>query len=344
MLLALGLMAKAMLVTVPVVFCCWTIGRWGDLAGLLVGCRQAHGRSTPLTADRRTNLETAATWCVWDAPYRSCRPKAFGRSLSKNCRWPCWRAGLPGDVGYASQGAGRARVAPLDRMTGALTALLAYLVQFFAPLDLAVFYPVPAAGNPTWKVILAVLVLAAITAAATRWRKQSPYLFVGWCWYLVMLLPVLGLVPISWHGMADRYTYLPSIGLSLALAWGLARLATSAADRRWALGGAGVAIVLLSALSVRQAGYWRDDLTLWSHSLAVTEDNPMAEIALAEAYHRDDQTEEAIEHYRRATRWPVGPSVRNALVRYCCEPASSMKPSTRCARPATWIRKARADS
>ncbi len=107
------------------------------------------------------------------------------------------------------------------RIGNAAVSCVTYVVQFFYPADLAACYPVQSAGPPPWQVAGAIAVLVAISAAAVIWRRQCPYVFVGWFWLLGMLSPVLGFVQVSDHSMADRYMYLPSIGLLIIAAWGL---------------------------------------------------------------------------------------------------------------------------
>ena len=119
-----------------------------------------------------------------------------------------------------------------DRACGAIVSPVTYLFQFFYPVDLATFYPYPAAGYPAPALIGAAAVLAAATVAAVVWRCRYPYLLVGWFWFLGMLIPVLGLVTVADHAMADRYMYLPSIGLTIALVWGAARLVAGASQGR----------------------------------------------------------------------------------------------------------------
>ncbi len=133
------------------------------------------------------------------------------------------------------------------------------------------------------------------------WRRRCPYIFVGWFWYLGMLTPVLGIVQIAAHAMADRYMYLPGIGLYIALAWGAARLAAGSAEGRWTVGTCAVlAIAVLVACATWQTSVWRDDETLWRHALACTTDNGEAELGLADAFNRQGRRDEAIVYYRRA--------------------------------------------
>jgi tetratricopeptide (TPR) repeat protein len=188
-----------------------------------------------------------------------------------------------------------------ERIGNAAISCVTYIVQFFYPVDLAAFYPFPLGGPPAWKVAGAVAILAVISAAAVVGRRRYPYFFVGWFWYLGMLSPVLGVVNVSDHAMADRYMYLPGIGLYIALAWGAARLAGDSLAGRWVLGTcAGLAVAVLVAGAAWQTSFWRDDEALWMHALACTTDNEKAEFCAANALAHRGHPEEAIVHYRRA--------------------------------------------
>ena len=195
-----------------------------------------------------------------------------------------------------------------------MIALVQYLWQFVYPVDLAPYYPFPSGGYPTWQVVAAALLLVGISEVAILSRRAGRICRSAGFWYVGMLSPVLGLIPVSQHALADRYMYLPGIGLYVALAWTLARLAGEVSQRRWAVGGAtALALVALVVLSWRQTTYWGDDVDLWTHALAVTEDNGKAEKALGDAPASRDQLDEAIEHYRRATKWPPDAELCNNL-------------------------------
>jgi tetratricopeptide (TPR) repeat protein len=167
------------------------------------------------------------------------------------------------------------------------------------PEGLAVFYPYWHEGLPTWEVALAGVVVAGLCAVAIVRRRKEPWLLVGWCWYLVMLLPVLGIIQVGDQAHADRYTYLPQIGIYLALAWLVAEWQIS----RAALGAlmAGV-IGVLMVCAWRQAGYWRNSETLWSHTLACTTNNDTAENNLGTDLLAAGKVDDAITHFRNALR------------------------------------------
>lgn len=170
------------------------------------------------------------------------------------------------------------------RVTNALAAVLIYIGQMFWPADLALGYGHPG-KSPVWQVAACAAGLIAITLGVVAARKRRPYLSVGWFWYLVMLLPVIGLVQVGGQSHADRYTYLPQIGLYIAITWLLLDLARSWRVPRAAF--ATAAVVVLGALSVcaaNQVSYWHDTERLWRHALAVTKHNDIAHLALGQFY------------------------------------------------------------
>jgi len=137
--------------------------------------------------------------------------------------------------------------------------------------------------------------LIAVTLGAFALRKRSPYLIVGWCWYLIMLLPVIGLVQVGGQAHADRYTYLPQIGLYLAVTWGIVDLLKSWPYRRPILGAASVIIIGVFAFcAAAQASYWRDSEKLWRHTLAVTSENDVAHLALGQLFLDQKRLDDAI--------------------------------------------------
>ena len=169
-------------------------------------------------------------------------------------------------------------VVPLSaRISNAPVSYVAYLGQFFYPAGLAVFYPHPGPGLPLWKPIASLVALTAISIAVLAWRRRCPAVLVGWFWYLGMLVPVIGLVQVGAQAMADRYTYLPQIGLCIALSWGTMHVVRSW-PYRGRVCGAGSALVLaiLMACAWRQTTFWRNSETLWTHTVECTSRNAMA--------------------------------------------------------------------
>jgi tetratricopeptide (TPR) repeat protein len=217
------------------------------------------------------------------------------------------------------------------RLGNAFASYLIYIWQMIWPVNLGVFYPYPQNALPIWQPIVAASILLAITIVVLKLRKSHPYIVVGWFWYLAMLLPVIGLIQVNLQSHADRYTYLPQIGLYLIIAWGVADLVKtpnaqrpplnvefrgshstfdvqrlprpSSAKAGWVLGVCCVAIVMTLAVAARgQVSYWRDSETLWTHTIAVTKDNYFAHASLADLLMRRGRVNEAIEHSEEALR------------------------------------------
>lgn len=189
------------------------------------------------------------------------------------------------------------------RMSNAIVSCVAYLWQMVWPASLAVFYPLPRGGPPLWQTFLALVLLGGISAAVFLLRRKQPYLLVGWCWYLGMLVPVIGLVQVGGQARADRYTYLPQIGLYLMISWGLAALLVGWRYRRQILAAlAGVVLAALIWQSEVQTTYWRQNESLWRHTLAVTSDTEVAHNALGQDLLRQGRRDEAIEHFQTALR------------------------------------------
>jgi protein O-mannosyl-transferase len=185
------------------------------------------------------------------------------------------------------------------RLGNALAACMVYPGQMIWPAGLAVFYPFPHNGLPAWEVALAGTLLAGLSAFAWGRRRAQPWLLVGWLWYLVMLLPVLGVIQVGLQAHADRYTYLPGIGLALAVTW----LAAEWQVSRVALGGlmAGVLAVLM-VCAWQQTSYWQNGETLWTHALGCTTDNYIARDNLAEVLLQKGKVDEAITQFQEVLR------------------------------------------
>lgn len=191
----------------------------------------------------------------------------------------------------------------LERAENALLTIWVYLRQMFWPTDLAVFYPYPKEDLSLWLVFFSSLLLVVVTVAALRVRKRFPYLSVGWLWYLGMLVPVIGLVQVGWQAHADRYTYLPQIGVYLLLVWGVADLTAKWRRRETVVGSVtAFAIVALMLVTWKQVGYWSSAISLWRHTLAVTTHNDVAERGLGTALIKLGEIDEAIAHDRTALR------------------------------------------
>jgi len=280
-LFALGLMAKPMLVTLPPLLLLldyWPLGRFGQTRHETAAPRERQaptGRNAGpapfpwrVILDKLPLLALAIAAAVVTILTHSTRPDSLT---------------VP------------------ERLANAAISYVAYLGQLFVPVGLSIFYSHPEAGRPAWQVAAAVALLLAITAAAVLGRRSYPYFFVGWFWYVGMLVPVLGLSSVGAHCRADRYTYLSQIGLYLALVWGAMRLSESWPIRRWVLGiGSALVLVALMACTWRQTGYWQDSKTLWEHALACDPKNVMAHYCLGVALDQTDDTAAAAAQYRQA--------------------------------------------
>jgi Flp pilus assembly protein TadD len=258
-LMVLGLAAKPMLVTLPVVLLlldAWPLGRWGQRAARV-------REKIPLLV-----LAAASGAITLWAQHE-------GRTIGSLESFPL--------------GA---------RVQNAIVSAATYLGKAAWPAGLAVYYPHPGAALPLWKVGAAAAALCAITVLALGARRRFPYLLIGWLWYLVTLLPVIGLVQVGGQARADRYTYVPLTGAFIAVAW-------ASADGAWFRGRRTMvlpwlAVPILIALTRVQVGYWRDSESLFRRALAVTRDNAMAHWSLGSALADAGRLGEAIEQYREA--------------------------------------------
>jgi len=210
---------------------------------------------------------------------------------------------------------GSTQFLPLQwRITNAVFSYFEYVRQMFWPVDLIPFYVHPENRLAPWRLLVAVIVLIALTVVAFVRRRQNPYLIVGWLWYLIMLIPVIGIVQVGLQGHADRYTYLPQIGLDIALVWLIWDLTKSCLSRRSDFAQAepaqriilsGVSAIVLGALSIlswKQTTHWHDTETLWRHTLAVTPDSDVAHAGLGGILFVRGQIDESIDHYESALR------------------------------------------
>jgi protein O-mannosyl-transferase len=282
LLFALGLMAKPMLVTLPAVLLLldyWPISRWPADPTHTTRYRPASLRwllveKLPLVA----LVIPAILVTLWSQPQ--------GATIPTN-------------------------VAPFDRLANVLVSYLQYLRMAFWPVDLAILYPHPDAAPPVWQTVAAGLLLAGLTLGFLWAGRSRRYLAVGWLWFLGTLVPVIGLVQhigMSGSGaLADRYTYVPYIGLFIVPVWAIADICRRESPRIVAAAVlAGAALACCLVLTWRQLNTWRDSETLWRHALAVTEKNGGAHAMLGVALADKGRSGGAVEQFEESLRLDPG--------------------------------------
>ena len=276
-LFALGLMAKPMLVTLPCALLLidfWPLNRF---------C------AAPENSDRRS-LSAHAIWL------RTREKIPFFMLTAVSCI-VTFRA-------QAIEGAVKSLDAiPLGmRLTNALVSYVVYLQKLVWPHPLAIFYPYPS-QYPWWQPLGAFFLLAAGTYLALRTRKRHPFILFGWFWYLGTLVPVIGLVQVGSQAMADRYAYIPALGVFVAITWGAhAFIRQRGIPPAAAATAAGLAILGLGTVTGLQTRHWQNSKTLLQHATRVTQDNYVAHNNLGGAYAQSGQFDIAARHYAEALR------------------------------------------
>jgi tetratricopeptide (TPR) repeat protein len=273
----LGLMAKPQIVTLPFVLLLWDY--WPlQRIGTRSAADGSHAPSTPRTF----------RYLVWE-------------------KLPLFViAAADSVVTMLAQRAGNAvrtvtEVSLSARLGNVFVSYVRYIGKALWPSRLAAMYPRPANSLPAWQVVGAVALLLLISALVLRWRDRR-YLAVGWFWFLGTLVPMIGIITVGEQTMADRYAYLPLIGLFVAIVWTLDAVAS---EHRiavvWRAGVALLVVFILGCLTYRQLSYWHDDEILWRHALNVTEGNYMAHNNLAIALAKQGRSEEAVAQFEAAT-------------------------------------------
>ncbi len=280
-LFALGLMAKPQVITFPFVLLLW------DYWPLQ---RMTFGTNAPLAnggRERGTQIQMSFSQLVWE-------------------KLPLFvLSGISAFLTMSAQRADGNKIAyPLGlRLEFALVSYVQYIGKALWPVRLSPFYPHPD-FVPVWQAIAALLFLALVTVGTIVLRRSRPYLLVGWLFFLGTLVPMLGFAGVGYQGtqgIADRYAYLPFIGLFIMICWAVADWAQQEHLPTALLRAVSAAVLLaLGLIAYRQLGYWRDNVTLWSHALAVTDGNFLAENNLGKALLADGRTEEGVAHFYKA--------------------------------------------
>jgi tetratricopeptide (TPR) repeat protein len=301
-LFVLGLAAKPMVITLPFVLLLldvWPLQRiqeWGKktLPSPLKGGRK---RREQLPATAPENSENA----------HSIRPAPFWRLVAEKLPLLIFCAGSA-VITIVAQRTNSIRTLerfPLGvRLENAIYACADYVWKAFWPMHLAAFYPHPGDTLPIWLLGLAVLFLTAVTLLVWKQGFARRYLVTGWLWFLVTLVPVIGLVQVGDQAMADRYAYIPLIGVFVMLVWGVADWADSKQIHAgWRAAAAVVILAVFSFFTWRQIGYWRSDYDLWSHAMQVSPESPVVEENLSKALAVLGRVDEALPGLERAARF-----------------------------------------
>ena len=310
---ALGLLAKPMLVTLPLVLFLldyWPLGRLK---------REQAKPATPVTSSATPERQRKKRR---QQPQEALKPSRSKEGIQWNLVLPLVYEKMPLLVlsaassmitFYAQQKGGAvASISALpmsQRAANAIVSYAAYLWKMCWPSGLAVFYPIE-----TWSaaaVLASTLFILALTVAALRWSGRYPYFLVGWLWYLVTLLPVIGIIKVGDAAMADRYTYVTLIGPFIALAWGAFDLSQSLRIPKAALSAASVLVIgAFTLLTYIQIGQWTDSMTLFRHTVNVTSRNFVAHNGLALEYIQEKRYGEALPHLQAALEInPLSPEV-----------------------------------
>ena len=187
------------------------------------------------------------------------------------------------------------------RVINAVVSCTSYLKKTFLPIDLAIYYPF-ISSFPLWQILGSFLLLIVITVFAVYYFKKMPFLSVGWFWYLGTLVPVSGLIPVG-APMADHYTYLPSIGIAMMLAWGIPAPIKNKNIRKIILFPTAIVVLfIIMILTWQQCSYWKNSISLFSHALQVTKNNYLAFTNRGDAYHAIGNYQQAVDDYSEAVR------------------------------------------
>ncbi len=295
-LFALGLMAKPQVITFPFVLLLWDYWPLERFAM----------RHAPFARRQNRSIETSGEEPIANSEKRSsfAAPHSLVALIVEKI--PLFAiAAASAVLTMLAQSSGNAVLSlgavPLSiRLSNAIVSYIRYLGKAFWPVNLAPMYPHPGGSLHAWQVYGALFILVALTMWTVEQRRRR-YLAVGWLWFLGTLIPMIGLVQVGRQAMADRYAYLPLLGIFIMVCWGIADLAAAKHLPAALLPAASVVLVLtLSLMARRQIGFWADNLALWAHTIDVTPPNYIAEDNYAGILLQRGRSEEAIVHYRRA--------------------------------------------
>jgi len=277
-LFALGLMAKPQVVTLPAVFLLWDY--WPLRRMFASEPEAAVGTSVADTMPPRKFW-----WLVWEKV-----PLGAMIAVSSFITMKAQKVGRPFNWGYSVG----------TRGANAVVAYARYIGKAIWPSKLALMYPHPATSLSGRQVAFASLLLLSITAiVAFNWRRR--YLVVGWLWFLGTMVPMVGIVQVGKQAMADRYAYLPFIGLFIMVCWSVAEWAERRRMPAFLLPCAAALVLLAMGIVTRhQLGHWRDNVDLWLHTMQVTANNYVAEYHVGDALKRKGHTVESLQWYYRA--------------------------------------------
>jgi tetratricopeptide (TPR) repeat protein len=304
----LGLMAKPMLITLPFVLLLldyWPLRRFGE-----INPRQKVQTEAlkTVTSDQQKKKSKKKNTVKEILEAKKTDHPEYKWSLIYPLLWekiPLFVLALLSSIVtyFAAQSAGAVHSESIPlfiRIGNAFISYIAYIGKMIWPSNLVVFYPYAKLMIP-WQVLGSILLLIAITLVVI-WRvKKFPYLAVGWLWYIGTLVPVIGIVQAGSQAMADRYTYIPLIGLFIMLAWGVPELL-----KKWKYGkemlfaASALSIVCLSVISWKQVGYWQNNFTLYDHALVVNDNSWLAYDNRGVAYYSQGRYKQAIEDFNRA--------------------------------------------
>jgi hypothetical protein len=305
-LFALALASKPMAITLPFVLLLldfWPLRRMAGREALRPG-----RKTNKLRHERSGLVATVSPFSLPQLPFR--------QLVREKLPWLlfCVASAVVTLTAQKSSGALEATIRiPFDiRLENAIHSYVGYIAKAFWPTRLTLYYPYPYGGIAFWQIALAALLLSVITVLVSRQSQTRPYLVTGWFWYLGTAVPVIGLIQVGNQAMADRYGYLPLIGIFVMAVWGLGDLADGARIN-FGLRAATAAIVLslLSFLTWRQIGYWRSDYDAWSHAVEVTKSNLLAEANLGGTLRLLGRQQEALPHYEQAARLSPRDPVRH---------------------------------